>query len=65
MHTFDDPEEVYRLGVEAWAVTSICWPGSKYMRRGVHQLQKSDNKDDFIRFIKAQIDKGFPALPLG
>lgn len=65
-YTFDNPEEVYRLGVEA-------------LGRDVHILARantpcdvkmtstntSDKKSDFISFIKNQIDKGFPCIALG
>lgn len=66
MHTFDEPEAVYRLGTEALGrdfdmlarATNTC--GIEFSN-----CKKSDNKDDFIRFIKEQIDKGFPCIALG
>ncbi len=66
IHTFDNPEEVYRLGVEALGrdfqiITRANTPcevklSSKYI---------SDKKSDFINFIKNRIDKGFPCIALG
>lgn len=66
IHTFDDLEEVYRLGVEALGrdfqiITRVDTPCDvKFASK-----KCSDKKGDFISFIKNQIDKGFPCIALG
>ncbi len=65
IHTFDNPEEVYRLGVES-------------LGREFHMIKRtnsscdvkfegncSDKKNDFTHFIKQRIEAGFPCIALG
>lgn len=66
MHTFDEPEEVYKLGVESLGRDfQILTRATNPCDVKFNSRTKSDNKDDFISFIKAQIDKGFPCIALG
>jgi len=66
MHTFDEPEEVYRLGVEALGRDfDLLARASDTCDVNFSNSRKSDNKDDFISFIKTQINKGFPCIALG
>ncbi len=52
--TYDEPERVFRQGVEAL--------GCKYKLLG---RKKDTQKSEFITFIKEQIDKGNPVIALG
>ncbi len=52
--TYDEPERVFRQGVEAL--------GCKYKLLG---RKKDTQKSEFIAFIKEQIDKGNPVIALG
>lgn len=66
IHTFDNPEEVYRVGVEALGrdfqiITRTKTPCDVMFS----STNNSDKKSDFISFIKKQIDKGFPCIALG
>ncbi len=66
IHTFDNPEKIYKLGVEALGrdfqiitrTNTLC--DVKFI-----STNNSDKKSDFVRFIKNQIDKGFPCIALG
>ena len=66
IHTFDNPEDVYKLGVEALGrefgiitrTNTTC--DVKFL-----SSNNSDNKADFIDFIKKQIDRGYPCIALG
>lgn len=66
IHTFDNAEEIYKLGVEALGrefeiitrLNTSC--DVKFTSNN-----NSDNKNEFINFIKNQIDKGFPCIALG
>lgn len=66
IHTFDNPEDVYKLGVEALGrefgiITRTNTPCDvKFI-----SSNNSDDKADFINFIKKQIDKGYPCIALG
>lgn len=66
IHTFDNPEDVYKLGVEALGrefgiITRTNTPCDvKFL-----SSNSSDNKADFINFIKKQIDRGYPCIALG
>lgn len=69
LHTFDDPIMVYKNGIEAI--------GREFKLLGrKNRLTSSDpakfssiesnaTKEDFIEFIKEQIDKGYPCIGLG
>lgn len=66
IHTFDTPEEIYKLGVEALGrdfqiITRTNTPCDVKFT----STNNSDKKSDFINFIKNQIDKGFPCISLG
>ncbi len=66
MHTFDDPEKVYRLGIEALGRDfDILTRKEAQCDVEFKTNAKSDSKEDFISFIKAQIDKGLPCIALG
>ncbi len=54
--TFDDPLKVYKTGIESL--------GRKFEFLDRASLSEP-KKDNFIRFIKAQIDKGYPCIALG
>lgn len=66
IHTFDDPEAIYKLGVEALGrefqiitrTNTSC--DVKFSGR-----DESNNKNDFIHFIKDHIEKGIPCIALG
>ena len=66
IHTFDNPEDVYKIGVEALGrefgiITRTNTPCDvKFI-----SSNNSDDKADFINFIKKQIDKGYPCIALG
>ena len=66
IHTFDSPEETYKLGIEALGrdfqiITRTNTPCDvKFASRN-----NSNEKSDFIKFIKTEIDKGFPCIALG
>jgi hypothetical protein len=66
MHTFDNPEETYKLGIKALGreyqiLTRTNTPCDVKFTSS----NNSDNKNAFINFIKKQIDKGFPCIALG
>jgi hypothetical protein len=66
IHTYDDPEEVYRLGIEAFGREfQILARATNSCDVKLNSSTKSDNKDDFIHFIKTQIDRGLPCIALG
>ncbi len=66
IHTYDDPEEVYRLGIEALGRKSqILSRATNPCDVKLNSTINSDNKGNFISFIKAQIDKGYPCIALG
>ena len=66
IHTYDDPEEVYRLGIEALdREFQILARTTNSCDVKLNSTIKSDNKYDFINFIKAQIDRGYPCIALG
>ncbi len=66
IHTFDNPEDVYKLGVEAlgreFSIITRTNTSCDVKFRSSHN---SDNKADFIDFIKKQIDRGYPCIALG
>lgn len=66
IHTFDNPDDVYRFGIKALGrecnmITRITNAYDVKLDGNI----KSDNKNDFIQFIKAQIDRGYPCIALG
>lgn len=66
IHTYDDPAEVYKLGVEALGrefqmLTRLTNPCDVELNSSI----SSDNKNDFIHFIKTQVDRGLPCMALG
>ncbi|MCX8129725.1 MAG: RNA polymerase subunit sigma-24 [Clostridia bacterium] len=66
IHTFDNPEEIYRLGVEALGREfRIITRTNTSCDVRFNSNNNSDNKNDFINFIKNQIDKGSPCIALG
>jgi hypothetical protein len=66
MHTYDNAEEVYRLGIEALGrEAKIITRATNQCEVKLNNSSKSDNKHDFIIFIKEQIDRGFPCVALG
>ncbi len=66
IHTFDDPETIYRLGVEALGRRfQMITRGDTSSDVIFNNNHTSDDKEDFIHFIKQQIDKGFPCIALG
>ncbi len=66
IHTYDDPEEVYRLGIEALGRRfQILSRATNPCDVKLNSTINSDNKSNFISFIKAQIDKGYPCIALG
>lgn len=66
IHTFDEPVKVYRLGIEAlgreFQMLARATNTSDVKLSG---CTVSDHKEDFIRFIRSQIDKGVPCIALG
>ncbi len=66
IHTFDNPEDVYKLGVEAlgreYSILTRTKTSCDVKFRSSHN---SDNKAEFIDFIKKQIDRGYPCIALG
>ncbi|WP_010681138.1 hypothetical protein [Acetivibrio cellulolyticus] len=66
MHTFDSPEETYKLGIEALGREyQIITRANTSCDIEFNSSNNSDNKNDFISFITKQIDKGFPCIALG
>ncbi|NLE26014.1 MAG: hypothetical protein GX625_11865 [Clostridiaceae bacterium] len=66
IHTFDNPEEIYKLGVEALGRDfQIITRTNTLCDVKFASTNHSDQKSDFINFIKNQIDKGFPCIALG
>ncbi len=65
IHTFDDPEEVYKLGVEALGREFHIITRTNTACDVKLSINCSDKKHDFIRFIKKRIDAGFPCIALG
>ena len=66
IHTFDNPEDIYKLGVEALGREfSIITRTSTSCDVKFSCSNNSDNKEDFINFIKKQIDRGYPCIALG
>lgn len=66
IHTFDDPVKVYRLGVEALGRRfRMLARATNNCEVKLNSGDLSDSKEDFISFIKEQIDKGFPCIALG
>jgi hypothetical protein len=64
--TFDDPEEVYRLGVEALGRSyGIIARAKTPCDESCPGEKKPVEKKDFIDFIRQQIDKGYPCIALG
>jgi len=66
IHTFDNPETIYRLGVEALGREfNMITRNNKSCDVKFGSTYNSDTKADFIEFIKNQIDKGHPCIALG
>jgi hypothetical protein len=66
IHTFDHPLKVYQLGIEALGREfRILARGKNSGDVKPNACRASDQKEDFIQFIKEQIDKGFPCIALG
>lgn len=66
IHTFDNPEEIYKLGVEALGRDfQIITRTNTSCDVKFASTNNSNMKGDFIHFIKNQINKGFPCIALG
>lgn len=66
IHTFDYPEAIYRLGVEALGREfQIITRTNTSCDVRFSSSNNSDNKNDFIHFIRKNIDKGSPCIALG
>jgi hypothetical protein len=66
IHTFDDPLKVYKLGIEALGREfNILARATNPCDVKLDNCRTSDKKEDFIQFIKEQIDRGFPCIALG
>ncbi|MDF2675365.1 MAG: DNA-binding protein AraC-type [Clostridiales bacterium] len=66
IHTFDKPEVTYKLGVEALGREfHIITRSNTSCDVKFKSSNNSDKKNDFINFIKKQIDIGFPCIALG
>ncbi len=69
LHTFDDPILVYKNGIEALGREFKLLGRENHLTRSdpakFSSVESSATKEDFISFIKEQIDKGYPCIGLG
>lgn len=67
--TFDDAEKVYKTGIEALGREFKLLGRTSKVTAGdlakFAAIQMDEGKAEFISFIKAEIDKGFPCIALG
>lgn len=67
--TFDDPMKVYKTGIEALdRKFSLLWRKTKVTEsdhKKFSTMHSGGTKEDFIEYIKSQIDKGYPCIALG
>ncbi len=69
LHTFDDPIMVYKNGIEAIGREFKLLGRENRLTRSdpakFSSIESNATKEDFIKFIKEQIDKGYPCIGLG
>ncbi len=69
LHAFDDPIMVYKNGIEAMGREFKLLGRKNRLTRSdpakFSSVESNATKEDFIKFIKEQIDKGRPCIGLG
>ncbi len=69
LHTFDDPIMIYKNGIESIGHEFKLLGRENRLTRSdpakFSSIESNATKEDFIKFIKEQIDKGYPCIGFG